>query len=344
MFIDHAIIHVKAGDGGNGCVSFRREKYIPKGGPDGGDGGDGGAVFAHADANVSTLLDYRHKHHFHAERGEDGRGKNMHGASGADLTLNLPAGTLIYDDDSGELLFDLAPDETVTLAEGGKGGLGNDHFKSSTNQVPRESTPGTVGQERTLRLDLKLIADVGLVGMPNAGKSTLLAAVTRATPKIADYPFTTLSPQLGIAELDSGRRLVIADIPGLIEGAAQGHGLGHEFLRHIERTKVLVHLIDIEPLDASNPADNYRAIRRELSEYSAALGEKPEIIAISKTDLLGADPEDAEAALDVVRSELKLGHDTPIVPISSAARTGLTELLDACWSALDKPAPTWKQG
>lgn len=340
MFIDHARIHVKAGDGGNGCVSFRREKYIPKGGPDGGDGGDGGTVYAHADSNVSTLLDYRHKHHFNAPRGEDGKGKNMHGASGDDLTLNLPAGTLIFDDDSGELLFDLGPDETVVLAEGGKGGLGNDHFKSPTNQVPRESTPGTPGEQRTLRLDLKLIADVGLVGMPNAGKSTLLAAVTRATPKIADYPFTTLSPQLGIAEIDPARRLVIADIPGLIEGAAQGHGLGHEFLRHVERTKVLVHLIDIEPPDGSNPAENYRAIRRELAEYSPALAEKPEIIAISKTDLLG-DEEDAQAALNIVRSELRLGHDTRVLPISSATRAGLPELLDACWQVLDKPAESW---
>ncbi len=342
MFIDHAIIHVKAGDGGNGCVSFRREKYIPKGGPDGGDGGDGGSVFAVADPNTSTLLDYRHKHHFHAQRGEDGRGKDQHGASGSDLTLNLPAGTIIYDADTGEVIHDLAPGERITLAVGGRGGLGNDHFKSPTNQVPRESTPGEAGEERTLRLDLKLIADVGLVGKPNAGKSTLLSAVTRATPKVAAYPFTTLSPQLGIAELDAARRLVLADIPGLIEGAAQGHGLGHEFLRHIERTRVLVHLIEIEPTDGSSPVENYRAIRAELAAYSGALAEKPEIIAVSKTDLLG-DEADARSALELIRAELRLGHDTPVLPISSATRTGLDALLETCWRTLDKPVDSWRR-
>lgn len=340
MFIDQATIHVRAGDGGNGCVSFRREKYIPKGGPDGGDGGDGGSVIAIADPNVSTLLDFRHKHHFHARRGEDGRGKNMHGATADDLVLRLPPGTLIHDADTGSLLFDLNEGDTAVLARGGKGGLGNDHFKSSTNQTPREFTPGTEGEERTVRLDLKLIADVGLVGLPNAGKSTLLAAVTRATPKIADYPFTTLSPQLGIAELDNARRLVLADIPGLIEGAALGHGLGHDFLRHIERTRVLVHLIDAAPLDDSDPVENYRTVRKELADYSPLLVEKPEVIALSKTDLL---PDDAAvtASIESIRKSLKLGRETPVIPFSSATRENLPTLLEACWQALDKPAPPW---
>lgn len=341
MFIDQATIHVRAGNGGDGCVSFRREKYIPKGGPDGGDGGDGGSVIAVADPNVSTLLDFRHKHHFHARRGEDGRGKNMHGASADDLVLRLPPGTLIHDADTGELVFDLGEGQTLVLARGGKGGLGNDHFKSATNQTPRESTPGEEGEERSLRLDLKLIADVGLVGLPNAGKSTLLAAVTRATPKIAAYPFTTLSPQLGIAELDNARRLVLADIPGLIEGAAQGHGLGHDFLRHIERTRVLVHLIDAAPLDGSDPVENYRTVRKELAEYSTVLVEKPEIIALSKIDLLGS-AENVAAAAESIRKALKLGRETPVIAFSSATRQNLDLLLQTCWHVLDKPAESWK--
>ena len=342
MFIDQATIHVRAGNGGNGCVSFRREKYIPKGGPNGGDGGNGGSVVAVADANVSTLLDFRHQHHFHADRGEDGRSKDMHGGTAEDLILRLPPGTLIHDAESGELLFDLAEGDTVVLARGGKGGLGNDHFKSSTNQTPRESTPGEEGEERGVRLDLKLIADVGLLGLPNAGKSTLLAAVTRATPKIADYPFTTLSPQLGIAELDSARRLVLADIPGLIEGAAQGHGLGHDFLRHIERTRVLVHLIDAAPLDGSDPVENYQTIRKELADYSALLVEKPEVIGVSKIDLLGS-PDAVAEAVETIRTALKLGRETPVIAFSSATRQNLDALLQACWQILDKPAESWSR-
>lgn len=340
MFVDHAVIQVKAGDGGNGCVSFRREKYIPKGGPDGGDGGDGGSVIAVADQNVNTLLDFRHKHHHTARRGEDGKGKNMHGASADDLIIHMPPGTLIYNDETGDVLHDLGPEDRVVLAKGGQGGLGNDRFKSSTNQTPRESTDGTPGEVYTLRLELKLMADVGLVGKPNAGKSTLLAAVTRATPKIADYPFTTLSPQLGIAEIDPGRRLVIADIPGLIEGAADGAGLGHEFLRHIERTRVLVHLIEVEPADGSTPSENYHAIRKELASYSTLLAEKQEIIAVSKIDLLSSE-EDIETAIELIRTELKLSADTPVYPISSASRQGLTELLEACWTELGEEREVW---
>lgn len=342
MFIDHAVIHVKAGDGGNGCVSFRREKYIPKGGPDGGDGGDGGSVIAMADPNVTTLLDFRHKHHHTAKRGEDGRGKNMHGGSSDDLVIALPAGTLIYNAETGELVHDLGPGDRLVLAKGGTGGLGNDRFKTATNQTPRESTDGTAGESYTLRLELKLMADVGLVGKPNAGKSTLLSAVTRATPKIAEYPFTTLSPQLGIAELDPGRRLVIADIPGLIEGAAEGAGLGHEFLRHIERTRVLVHLLEIEPSDGSTASENYQAIRRELASYSTLLAEKQEIIAVSKIDLLASE-EDVEAAIDLIRVELQLGTDVPVYAISSASRAGLTELLEACWSELGEEREAWSR-
>lgn len=337
MFIDHSTIHVKAGDGGNGCAAFRREKYVPKGGPDGGDGGDGGSVIAIGDPNKQTLLDFRHQRSWKAERGEDGRGKKQFGHAGADKEILLPPGTLIYDDASGEIVADLKAGDRVVLAQGGKGGLGNDHFKSATHQAPREFTPGEPGIERKLRLELKLIADVGIVGKPNAGKSTLLAAITRASPKIADYPFTTLTPQLGIAELDSDRRLVFADIPGLIEGAAEGVGLGHEFLRHIERTAVIVHLLEVEPADGSDPIENYRVIRSELSQYSHLLAEKPEVIALSKTDLLG-DEQDIRTGAGLIRAALQLGHDQEIFPISSADRTGLRELLEACWN-ISRNAP-----
>ncbi len=366
MFIDHATIHIKAGDGGPGCVSFRREKYIPRGGPNGGDGGKGGDVIAVADPNVQTLMDFRHQHHWAAKNAEPGRGKEQHGADSEDLVIQVPPGTLVFDDATNEVLFDLKPNERVVLAKGGKGGFGNDHFKSSTNQSPRQSTPGEPGESRTIRLELKLIADVGLVGMPNAGKSTLLSVLTSATPKIADYPFTTLTPQLGIAEIDSQRRLVIADIPGLIEGAAQGAGLGHEFLRHIERTRVLVHLLDADPPVAPSPgpdgggvtrkrdggglkgdspshladyppAASYRAIRKELAEYSKTLADKPEIIVLNKVDLIGG-PEDAKVAADMLREALDLPRGTRIFTISAAARIGLDELLAECWRVVNKPA------
>ncbi|TVQ60066.1 MAG: GTPase ObgE [Phycisphaerales bacterium] len=333
MFADHAVIHVKAGDGGNGCVSFRREKYIPKGGPDGGDGGKGGDIVIVADPNVVTLLDFRGQHHWKATNGQPGMGKHMHGADGEDNVLRLPAGTLIYNDETGELLLDLQPEETVVIAKGGAGGIGNDHFKSATNQVPRESTPGEDGERFTLRLELKLMADVGLVGMPNAGKSTFLSSVTRARPKIADYPFTTLAPQLGIAELDNERRIVIADIPGLIEGAAQGVGLGHDFLRHIERTRVLIHLLDVQPPDGTTPAENYRVIRKELAEHSPALAEKHEIIALNKLDLLASD-EEREQAVGDLRAELRVGHDVEVLGISAATKQGVRPLLEACWHGL----------
>jgi len=333
MFIDESTIRVKAGDGGDGCVSFRREKFVPKGGPDGGDGGRGGSVIIFGDPNVQTLMDFRHQRLWKAERGDHGKGRSKFGAFADDVTLHLPPGTLIYDDETDELIHDLLEGEKITIAKGGEGGYGNERFKGPTNQVPKEATPGEPGGERALRLELKLIADIGLIGMPNAGKSTLLSVLTRAKPKIAAYPFTTLSPQLGIAEFEDGRRLVFADIPGLIEGASEGAGLGHEFLKHIERTRVLVHLVDIEPIDGSDPIENYRSIRKELESYSAELAEKHEIIVLSKTDLMGGS-EDAKAAIDLMRRELKLGAKDELLSLSSATRAGLEELLDVCWRAI----------
>jgi GTP-binding protein len=334
MFIDQATIRVKAGDGGNGRVSFRREKYVPKGGPDGGDGGKGGSIIAVADPNVRTLMDFRHKHDWKANRGEDGSTKNMTGADGLDVILRLPPGTEIRDAQSGDLLYDLAEGDTIVLAKGGRGGLGNDRFKSATNQAPDQATPGDIGEDRTVRMDLKLIADIGLVGKPNAGKSTLLASVTAARPKIADYPFTTLEPQLGIAELDDERRMVLADVPGLIEGAAEGKGLGLRFLRHIERVRVLVHLVELEPADGSDPLENYRMIRAEIAAYSPLLADKYEIIAVSKIDLLGDAKADARTAIDMVRRGLKLGADVEVVPISAATGVGTRDLLETCWRAI----------
>jgi GTP-binding protein len=334
MFVDEAVIHVKAGDGGDGCVSFRREKYVPKGGPDGGDGGNGGSVIFVADVNKNTLLDFAGRHHWKAQRGQAGMGKKMSGLSGDDLIIQVPPGTLIFDEEHQILLADLdAPEKRVTIAQGGKGGRGNWHFKSSTNQAPRYAEPGTEGQERRIKLELKLIADVGLVGMPNAGKSTLLRAISSARPKVADYPFTTLEPQLGIVELRGDRRIVVADIPGLIEGAHSGSGLGTDFLRHIERTKILVHLLDLYPSDESDPAENYRKIRHELESFSTKLAEKREIIAANKMDL-AIDDE----ALNHLRQELP---DKEIHPISGVSHRGIDTLLDRIWRILsEEKSPT----
>jgi len=327
MFVDEARIHVKAGDGGNGVISFRREKYIPKGGPDGGDGGDGGDVWFIADPNRNTLMDFAGKHHWHARRGEDGMGKQMAGKNGTDLVIRVPPGTLIYDADHDLMLADLdEPHRKVLIAKGGKGGRGNWHFRSSTNQAPRYAEPGTEGQERNLRLELKLIADVGLVGMPNAGKSTLLRATSSARPKVADYPFTTLQPHLGIVELPGHRRMVVADIPGLIEGAHQGAGLGHDFLRHIERTKILVHVLDLFPMDGSDPATNYRTIRRELEAFSPDLAAKREVVAANKIDLAVDD-----SALDKLRAELPQAR---LYAISGVSGKGLPAMLETLWSML----------
>lgn len=340
MFIDSAIIQVKAGDGGNGRVSFRRLKYEPKGGPDGGEGGDGGSVIAVGDPNTNTLLDFRHKRLWKAQSGEHGRGKQQYGASQMDLPINMPPGTLIYETGGSEgevLLADLKEGDRVVIAKGGKGGRGNEAFKTPTHQAPREAEPGEAGEEKTLRLELKLIADVGLVGLPNAGKSTLLSATTRATPKIADYPFTTLAPQLGIAELDGERRIVLADLPGLIEGAAAGAGLGHDFLKHIERTRLIIHVLEVKPADGSDPADNYRKIRKELEDYSVELAEKPEIIALTKTDLLESDADAAKTEKSL-RTALRLGRGDEVHRISSARREGLRELLESAWKMLRAPA------
>jgi GTP-binding protein len=328
MFVDEAVIHVKAGDGGNGCVSFRREKYIPKGGPDGGDGGNGGSIVFVADVNKNTLLDFAGRHHWRAEKGQAGMGKKMYGKGGEDLVIQVPPGTLVHDTDHQILIADLTEaGKRVVIAQGGKGGRGNWHFKSSTNQTPRYAEPGTEGQERNLRLELKLIADVGLVGMPNAGKSTLLSAISAARPKIADYPFTTLDPQLGIVQLDADRRIVVADIPGLIEGAQHGAGLGHAFLKHIERTKIIVHLLDLYPANDSDPAENYHKIRRELEAFSPALAQKREIVAANKMDL-AVDNE----ALNKLRSDLP---GVEIFPISGVSRQGVADLLEKLWESLN---------
>ena len=326
MFVDEASIHVKAGDGGNGCVSFRREKYVPKGGPDGGDGGNGGHVTFVADPSKDTLLDFAGKHHWKAGQGQAGMGKKMYGKGGDDLIVPVPVGTLIFDADHGGLLADLdRPKKSVVIARGGKGGRGNFHFAANQR---RRATPSRErsGQERNLKLELKLIADVGLVGMPNAGKSTLLSVISAARPKVADYPFTTLDPQLGIATLSGERRIVVADIPGLIEGTQHGAGLGHAFLRHIERTKIIVHLLDMFPMDGSTPADNYRTIRKELEAFSPKLAQKRELIAANKMDLAMDD-----IALDQLMDALP---DKEIYPISGVSRQGVEPLLETLWSIL----------
>ncbi|MEM9063945.1 MAG: GTPase ObgE [Planctomycetota bacterium] len=340
MFIDEATIEVFAGNGGDGRRSFRREKYMPKGGPDGGDGGRGADIVFVADPNANTLLDFRGRHHWRAAHGEHGGSSSKHGKGAADMVIRVPPGTVVFDEDAGETVADLAPGEQAVIAKGGDGGFGNERFKSATNQAPTQTTPGGRGEHKRLKLELKLIADVGLVGKPNAGKSTLLSVVTHARPKVADYPFTTLEPQLGIAELDPARRLVFADIPGLIEGAADGAGLGHEFLRHIERTRVLVHLLDAEPTDGTSPAENYRAIRAELAGYAPALAEKPEVVCLNKLDLM---PEDeADAAVKELRAELELGHDTPVLGLSGATAVGTRELLEAVWAKLGaRERPGW---
>jgi GTP-binding protein len=335
MLIDQAVIFVRSGKGGAGCVSFRREKYVPKGGPDGGDGGDGGDVILRGDASLSTLLPLTPRPHYRAKNGLPGMGKQMHGADGADRIVPVPLGTLVYDDETDELLIDISEEgQEYIAAAGGRGGLGNEHFKSAINQTPREATPGEPWVERTLRLELKLIADVGLIGKPNAGKSTLLRAISRANPKVADYPFTTLSPHLGVAELPKNRRLMVADIPGLIEGAAEGAGLGHEFLRHVERTAVLLHVLDAAPMDGTDPVDNYEAIRQELFEYSAELAEKRELIAINKIDLL--DDEERESVVTRLMGRLGLTEDERPMLISGATGEHTREALERCWGLLDR--------
>lgn len=289
-FIDEVKIHVKAGKGGDGCLSFRREKFIPFGGPDGGDGGDGGSVYLQADASLNTLIDYRFQRHFQAKNGRPGAGADCTGASGDDLVLKVPVGTLVYNVATDELLGDLTRDgQKLLVAQGGFHGLGNTRFKSSTNRAPRQTTKGSLGDERELRLELKVLADVGLLGLPNAGKSTLIRAISAARPKVADYPFTTLHPNLGVVRVGDLRSFVVADIPGLIEGAAEGAGLGIRFLRHLDRTRVLLHLIDVAPLDGSDPIEAAKVIVNELEKYSPELAERPRWLVLNKVDQL---PED----------------------------------------------------
>jgi GTP-binding protein len=293
-FVDEARIEVIAGDGGNGAASFRREKYVPRGGPDGGDGGRGGSILAIADRNVNTLVDYRYARIHRAKRGENGRGADQYGRGADDIVLRMPVGTVITDADTGEVVADLdRHDARALLAKGGKGGLGNIHFKSSINRAPRQSTPGEKGEQRRLSLELKVLADVGLLGLPNAGKSTLIRAISAARPKVADYPFTTLAPQLGVVRVDEGRSFVVADIPGLIEGAAEGAGLGHRFLRHLQRTRLLLHVVDIAPADPEADAvADARAIARELAKYDAELAAKPRWLVVNKLDLVPAEERD----------------------------------------------------
>jgi GTP-binding protein len=324
-FIDQAIISVKAGNGGNGVVSFRREKFVPKGGPDGGKGGDGGNVIVRADKHLSTLLDFTYKRHYKAERGEHGRGKNQTGRSGRDLVLKVPCGTLVRDISSNELLGDLVSHgDEIVVARGGRGGKGNAAFATPTNQAPRTAEPGEPGEERELQFELKLLADVGLVGFPNAGKSTLISVISAARPKIADYPFTTLVPNLGIVRYAEGKSFTVADIPGLIEGAHQGKGLGTQFLRHIERTRVLVFLIESV---SSDPKHDYKILLNELSLHNPELAKKPKIVAVTKMDLF-----DDPSARSL--KKLSFGRGIRVHFISAVAGSGIQELLDDLWRTL----------
>ena len=331
-FVDEATIRVQAGNGGHGCLSFRREKYVERGGPDGGDGGNGGSVYLVADDGLNTLVDFRVARKFRAETGQGGAGRNMTGKSGDDLDVRVPAGTIVHDVDTGELIGDLTEDgQRLKVAEGGKGGLGNTRFKSSTNRAPRKTTNGTPGEGRHLRLELKLLADVGLVGLPNAGKSTLIRAMSAAKPRVADYPFTTLHPNLGVVSVGRLQSFVMADIPGLLEGAAEGAGLGHQFLRHLQRTRLLLHLVDISPAEG-DPTDAFRAIESELGKFSSDLAQKPRWLVINKTDLLADD--DLEVARQILLTEL--GWSGPVFLVSAATGAGTEALGQAIMQELDR--------
>ena len=323
-FIDEATIEVRAGDGGNGCVSFRREKYIPHGGPDGGDGGDGGSVYLEADSCINTLIDFRHTRKFIAERGVNGKGRNCTGKSGEDLVVKVPVGTMVHEDETGELIGDLVRNgQRLLVARGGFHGLGNARYKSSTNRTPRQSKPGTAGEKRQLHLEMKLLADVGLLGIPNAGKSTLISAVSSARPKIADYPFTTLHPNLGVVRASSHRSFVMADIPGLIEGAAEGAGLGIQFLKHLSRTHLLLHLLDMGP--DGDPVADANTIIAELKQYDVALAGRDRWLVLNKTDLIPED-EREQRCRDVVKA---LDWNGPVFEISALAHTGTDALVHA---------------
>jgi GTP-binding protein len=324
-FIDEATIHIRAGDGGRGMASFRREKFVPEGGPDGGDGGRGGSIIAVADRNINTLIDFRYAHTHKAKNGEPGRGADQYGHGAEDIVLRMPVGTVISALETGELVADLAADgQTVVLAKGGQGGLGNIHFKSSINRAPRQYTLGEEGEEKELKLELKVLADVGLLGMPNAGKSTFIRAVSNARPKVADYPFTTLHPNLGVVRATDNIDFVIADVPGLIEGAAEGAGLGIQFLKHLQRTRLLLHLVDIAPYDEStDPVKEVRAIAAELKKYDAGLYAKPRWLVLNKTDLI-ADPKERAARIaDVVK---RLRWKGPVFAVSAIKGDGCRDL------------------
>jgi len=334
MFVDEVDIHVEAGHGGRGCLAFRREKFVPRGGPSGGDGGHGGSVYLVASPHINTLINFRFHPEFAAERGEHGMGSNCTGHGGADLVLEVPIGTLVLErsadgDPPHRLLADLAEEgQRVLVAKGGRGGMGNARFATSTNRAPRKVQPGEPGEIKDLRLELKLLADVGLVGFPNAGKSTMIARISAARPKIADYPFTTLVPNLGVVRLGEDRSFVVADVPGLIEGAHRGLGLGHQFLRHLERTKVLVHLVDVSSATGRDPATDLDVIRRELELFQPTLAAKPQLVAASKMDAV--DDESRVARLAKKAADLQL----PFYRVSAATGAGIPELLEAMWQRL----------
>ena len=339
-FIDEAKIYVKAGDGGNGAATFRREKYIPMGGPNGGDGGRGGSIYAIADRNINTLVDYRYTRKFIGKRGENGGGADQYGAGGDDIILRMPVGTVISDLNTGEIVADLAEhDQKVLIAKGGKGGLGNLHFKSSTNRAPRQKTNGEPGEEFELVLELRVLADVGLLGLPNAGKSTLIRAISAARPKVADYPFTTLHPNLGVVRVDNEKSFVMADVPGLIEGAADGAGLGIRFLKHLQRTRILLHLVDIAPIDPdSNPVRDAKAIVNELVKHDPALADKLRWLVLNKLDLIPE--EDREKAVkDFLKAYKKATkYDGPVFTIAAINGEGTKPLIYAISEALEQMA------
>jgi GTPase len=331
-FVDEAVIEVAAGSGGAGCASFRREKFIPFGGPNGGDGGRGGSIYAVADLNLNTLIDYRYARRHEARNGEAGRGSDQFGAAGGDVTLRMPVGTILTDVETGRVVAELlVPGENVLICRGGDGGFGNLHFKTSTNRAPRQKTPGWPGEQMKLRLELRILADVGLLGMPNAGKSTLIAAVSNARPKIADYPFTTLHPNLGVVRVAPEQSFVVADIPGLIEGAAEGAGLGHQFLRHLQRTRLLLHLVDIAPLDdTTDPVAQAKAIVKELKKYDPTLHSKPRWLVLNKVDMLPIGDRAARVK-DFIR---RMRTKQPVFEISALTREGVVPMLKAIYEHL----------
>ncbi len=336
-FFDEALIDISAGSGGSGCVSFRREKFIPFGGPNGGDGGRGGSVWAVADLNINTLIDYRYTRRFDAKNGEAGRGSDQFGAAGPDIEMRMPVGTIISDAESGEVLVELLEHgQREPLAKGGDGGFGNLHFKSSTNRSPRQKTPGWPGEARKLQLELRVLADVGLLGMPNAGKSTLIAAISNARPKIADYPFTTLHPNLGVVRVGPERSFVVADVPGLIEGASEGAGLGHQFLRHLQRTRLLLHIVDAAPFDETvDPVVQAKAIVAELKKYDPKLHAKPRWLVFNKLDMVPVEEREARVKEYVRRLRWK----GPVFSISALAREGLQPLLERIQNHVSAQVP-----